>query len=99
MAKTAARPDSTDVRVLANRRAARLTIREAASSGSRRDLLAAMRDMVAGELDAGVPARELASCTRRLLEIAKEIEAIDSLSGGDEVGDAASTPDEEWSVT
>lgn len=69
---------------------------QTAATGSRRDLLVAMRDMVARNLDEGVPARELAALTRRLLEITKEIEAIDAADEGDPVGDAASTDDEPW---
>lgn len=69
-------------------------IAQAAASGSRRDLLVAMRDAIADDLDAGVPARDLASLTRRLLEITKEIEAIDAATSGDRVGQAADTPDE-----
>jgi hypothetical protein len=70
------------------------SISAAAASGSRRDLLVAMRDKIARDLDDGVPARELASLTRRLLEIAKDIEAIDAAEDGDDVGEAAATPDE-----
>jgi hypothetical protein len=72
------------------------SIKDAAANGSRRDLLVAMRDKVASDLDDGVPPRDLASLTRRLLEITKEIEAIDAGEKGDDVGDAASTPDESW---
>lgn len=72
------------------------TIADAAASGSRRDLLVAMRDKIAEDLDAGVPARDLASLTRRLLEITKEIEAIDAADRGDAVGTAAATNDEPW---
>lgn len=44
-----------------------------------RALLIAMRDRVAGALDnPNTAARDLASLTRRLMEIAKEIEAIDA---------------------
>lgn len=74
-----------------------MSIAEAASNGSRYDLLAAMRDRIALELDEGVPARDLASLTRRLLEITKEIEAIDAEASGDDIGRAAAQPDEPWS--
>lgn len=70
------------------------TIQEAAASGSRLSLLVAMRDRVATDLDSGVPARDLASLTKRLMEITKEIEAIEAAERGDDVGDAADTPDE-----
>lgn len=72
------------------------SIRDAATSGSQRDLLVAMRDRVAEDLDSGVLPRDLASLTKRLLEIVREIEAIDAADRGDDVGDAATTPDEPW---
>lgn len=70
------------------------SIASAASCGTRRDLLVAMRDRIAADLDEGVPARDLASLSKRLLEITKEIESIDAASSGDRVGKAAHTPDE-----
>ena len=45
-------------------------------------------------LDDGVPARELASLSKRLVDIAEEIAEIDADKKGDDVGDAAATPDE-----
>lgn len=74
-----------------------VSIKAAAASGSRRSLLVAMRDRVAEDLDQGVAARDLASLTRRLLEIAKEIDALDAAEKGDDVGRAAVTPDDPWS--
>jgi hypothetical protein len=77
-----------------------LTVRAAADSGVRRDLLVAMRSRIASDIDdPNTPARDLAALSRRLLEIAKDIEAIDAHDKGDEVGDAAATPDEEWTAT
>lgn len=69
-------------------------IAQAASEGTQRALLAAMRDRIADELDAGVPARDLASLSKRLMEITREIAAIDAESKGDAVGTAAATPDQ-----
>lgn len=55
------------------------TVSQAAKSGTKRDLLVAMRDRVATAVtDPDCPARELASLTKRLGDIAKEIEAIDA---------------------
>lgn len=55
------------------------TITQAASKGSQRELLAAMRDRIAKTVeDPKCPPRDLASLTRRLMEIAKDIEAIDA---------------------
>lgn len=68
----------------------------AARSGSRRDLLVALRDQIAQEIDGGVPPRDLASLSLRLLAIAREIEEIDASNEGDGVGQAADTPDEPW---
>lgn len=68
----------------------------AAAAGSYRDLLVALRDNIAGEIDAGIQARDLAALSRRLLEISKELEAIDAADKGDDIGEAAVTPDEDW---
>jgi len=68
----------------------------AARSGTARDLLVSMRDLIAKQLDEGVPPRDLASLTKRLMEIRKEIEAIDAASTSDAIGGAASTPDAAW---
>lgn len=67
-----------------------------AASGTRRDLLVALRDKIAGEIDGGVPARDLASLSMRLLTLAEQIAEIDAEESGDDVGDAAATPDERW---
>jgi hypothetical protein len=75
------------------------TVTEAADSGTQRELLVAMRARVAHAVeDPKTMARDLAALTRRLMEIAREIEAIDSRAGGDDIGDAAATPDEEFST-
>lgn len=70
------------------------SIAHAASEGTQRDLLVAMRDRIATDLDDGVPARELASLTKRLMDIVREIAVIDAEEKGDAVGDAAATPDQ-----
>lgn len=73
------------------------TVTQAADAGSHRELLVAMRDRVAKAVeDPNTPARDLAALTRRLLEIAREIEAIDSRDGGDDIGEAAGTPDADF---
>lgn len=69
-----------------------------AAGASRYELLVALRDNIAGEIDGGVPPRDLAALSRRLMEIVKDIEAIDAAEEGDDVGDAAATPDEQWST-
>jgi len=70
------------------------SVTKAASEGTRRELLVAMRARVATAVeDPNTPARDLAALTRRLLEIAKEIEAIDAAEE-QEGRDANATPDE-----
>jgi len=60
------------------------TVTDAASAGSRRDLLVAMRARVATAVeDPNTPARDLAALTRRLMEIAKDIEALDVKDAGE----------------
>lgn len=73
----------------------RYTVTEAAESGTIRDQLVALRDRVAKTVqDPTCPPRDLASLSRRLMEITKEIEAIDARKAQDD-GDAA-TPDDDW---
>lgn len=60
------------------------TITEAADTGSHRDLLVTLRTRVAKAVeDPNCPPRDLAALTRRLQEIAKEIEAIDARDAED----------------
>lgn len=55
------------------------SIADAAAGGTARDLLVATRNRIARTLDEpNCPARDQASLSRRLLEIRKEIEAIDA---------------------
>lgn len=55
------------------------TVSEAASTGNMRDLLVSMRDRVAKDVEnANTPARDLAALTKRLMEIVRDIEAIDA---------------------
>lgn len=76
------------------------TVKAAADSGVRRDLLVAMRSRIAQDIDSqNTPARDLAALSRRLLEIVKEIEAIDAEDADDDIGSAAATPDEAWTAT
>ena len=67
-----------------------------AASSTRRDLLRALRDDIAGRIDEGVPARDLASLSKRLLDISKELEDLEAVEDGDDVSTAAATPDEAW---
>ena len=61
------------------------TITEAADSGTTRELLAAMRARIATAVeDPNTPARDLAALTKRLVEVVRDIEAIDARAGEDE---------------
>ena len=57
----------------------RMTVVEAAEDGSTRDLLVAMRTRIAKAVgDPETPARDLAALTKRLVEVVRDIEAIDA---------------------
>jgi hypothetical protein len=76
------------------------TVKAAAEGGNRRDLLVALRSRIAADIDnPNTPARDLAALSRRLLEIAKELEAMDAADKVDDIGEAAATPDQEWAAT
>lgn len=76
-----------------------LTVLEAAESGDYLAELVALRRRIATAVsDPNTPARDLAALSRRQLEIAREIETIKASARGDEVGEAADTPDEEFIV-
>lgn len=76
-------------------RAKRMSVADAAASGDHRALLVAMRERIARTVsDPDCPPRDLAALTRRLQDIAKEIEAID-LRAKEEGSDAADVADDE----
>jgi ribosome-binding protein aMBF1 (putative translation factor) len=55
------------------------SITEAADSGTTRELLVAMRARIAKAVeDPNTPARDLAALTKRLVEVVRDIEAIDA---------------------
>lgn len=55
------------------------SISEAADSGTTRELLVAMRARIARAVeDPNTPARDLAALTKRLVEVVRDIEAIDA---------------------
>lgn len=58
------------------------TYSEIISTGTYADGLRATRDLIAEQLEAGVLARDLASLTRRLMDIQKELNEIEG--DGDE---------------
>lgn len=74
----------------------RLSITEAADAGDQRELLVAMRSRVAKTVeDPHCPPRDLASLSRRLQDINREIEAIDAKAAV-EAREDAETADEQW---
>ena len=72
-----------------------MSVFQAAHSGDERELLCALRDEIAEQLDNGVPARDLASLSKRLMEIRREIAVIDAQREEDG-GGVIDTPDEEF---
>lgn len=74
----------------------KMTVEQAAEAGDHRSLLVAMRERIAKAVsDADCPPRDLAALTRRLQEIAKEIEALDARAA-EEAKESAASPDEAW---
>ncbi len=72
------------------------TVAQAAATGSHRALLVAMRERIAKTVsDPDCPPRDLAALTRRLQDIAKEIEAID-LRAKEEALEDGVTADDDW---
>lgn len=72
------------------------TVLEAAEAGSRIEELWAMRRRIARALDdPNTQARDLASLSRRQLEIGKEIEAIEIAEGEDQ-SVVVNTADDDW---
>ena len=60
------------------RRARSKTVTQAAKSGTQKELLMALRDRIAKTVeDSNTPARDLAALSRRLMEISRELRAIE----------------------
>lgn len=69
------------------------TVTQAASDGSTRELLVAMRDRIAVAVeDKNTAARDLAALTKRLTETVRDIEAIDAREA-QEAGEGAEVTD------
>jgi len=75
----------------------KLSVAQAAATGDHRKLLVAMRERISQTVsDPKCPPRDLAALTRRLQDIAKEIESLD-LRAKEEGADAAdAAEDEAW---
>ena len=54
-----------------------MDVLNAAESGEEKALLIALRDAVATAIDDNPPARDLASLSRRLIEISRELKALE----------------------
>ena len=68
-----------------------------AATGSYRDLLVAMRERIARTVSSpDCPPRDLASLTRRLNDIAKEIDALDLRAKQEAAEDGSGNADETW---
>lgn len=77
----------------------RKSVADAALSGDRRELLVSMRDRIAKAVsDQNCPPRDLAALTRRLQDIAKEIDVLE-LSGAGVGSVVADTDDESFDAT
>lgn len=74
MAARKLRPVTDDERVAVVK-----SVAEAAESGTTRELLVAMRTRIAKAVEnPNTPARDLAALTKRLVEVVRDIEAIDA---------------------
>ena len=72
------------------------TVIEAAEGGDHRELLVAMRERIARTVsDPSCPPRDLAALTRRLQDIAKEIDVLD-LRAKQEAKEDGVSDDEAW---
>ena len=54
-----------------------MTVLEAAEGGTYRDLLVALRDLIARTIDDGCSPRDLVGLSRRLMDLAGEVRAVD----------------------
>jgi hypothetical protein len=74
------------------------TVREAAEKGTTRELLVAMRDRIAEDIDSrSTLARDLASLSKRLMELQREIQAIDARA--EQESDGGPVPDEAFDAS
>ena len=71
------------------------SVSAATASGDRLAELRAMRRVLASAIDSDkTQARDLASLTKRLFDIGREIEELRASSEGDDIGNAAKSQDE-----
>ena len=75
------------------------TVTEAAAGGTTRELLTATRDRIALAVeDKNTAARDLASLTKRLMEVVRDIEAIDARDN-QEAGEHVEVSDGEFDAS
>lgn len=72
------------------------TVAQAAKSGVKRDLLVAMRDRLAEAVSNDCPPRDLASLTKRLQDITRDIELLDATAADNAERDAAEYYDDSY---
>ena len=97
MARASLRPVAAGER--APRRRAPKSVSQAADRGTTRELLIAMRTRIAKAVDdPNTPARDLAALTKRLVEVVRDIEAIDARNDQETEG-AAGVPDEPFDAS
>ena len=76
------------------------TVTQAADDGSARELLVAMRTRIAKAVeDPNTPARDLAALTKRLMEVARDIEAIDARDEQDAQESAVEAPSKSFDAS
>ena len=76
------------------------TITQAAEKGTTRELLVAMRDRIAvGVENPNTPAKDLAALSNRLMQIVREIEAIDAREDDEEASGAAEVQDGDFDAS
>ena len=76
------------------------TVTQAASSGTTRELLVAMRGRIAEAVeDKNTPARDLAALTKRLVEVQRDIDAIDARADEEESTRAAEVEDGDFDAS
>lgn len=77
-----------------------LSITEAARAGDRLAELEAMRLILAGAVQSSnTPPRDLASLTRRLIEVGREVEELKALARQEGDGDDQPVPDEAFDAS
>lgn len=93
-------PTDASVDVAKQSKAASMTVTQAAANGTTRDLLVALQNRVATAVEnPNTPARDLAALTKRLMEIDREIEAIDARAAQEAKDDAAEVEDGDFDAS